>query len=54
MPRIRGIKKQSLYLPGKGQAQQYSNLTAILKRPIRWRLIREQYDAMVKFATALK
>jgi TnpA family transposase len=54
MPRIRGIQKQTLYLPDKGQAQQYGNLTAILKRPIRWRLIREQYDAMVKFATALK
>ncbi|MEM6866760.1 MAG: Tn3 family transposase [Cyanobacteria bacterium P01_C01_bin.121] len=54
MPRIRGIQKQKLYLPGKGQAQQYDNLTAILKRPIRWQLIREQYDAMVKFATALK
>lgn len=54
MPRIRGIQKQKLYLPDKGQAQQYSNLTAILKRPIRWRLIREQYDAIVKFATALK
>lgn len=54
MPRIRGIQKQKLYLPAKGQAQQYGNLTAILKRPIRWPLIRAQYDAMVKFATALK
>ena len=54
MPRIRGIHKQKLYLPGKGQTQTYSNLKAIIKRPIRWALIREQYDAMVKFATALK
>ncbi|MEM9905456.1 MAG: Tn3 family transposase, partial [Cyanobacteria bacterium P01_D01_bin.44] len=54
MPRIRGIHKQKLYLPGKGQNETYSNLKAIIKRPIRWKLIREQYDAMVKFATALK
>ncbi|MEL7144110.1 MAG: Tn3 family transposase [Cyanobacteria bacterium J06573_11] len=54
MPRIRNIQKQKLYLPEKGQKQQFKNLTSIIKRPIRWRLIRQQYDAMVKFATALK
>ncbi|NEQ53749.1 MAG: Tn3 family transposase, partial [Leptolyngbya sp. SIO3F4] len=54
MPRIRGIHKQKLYLPGNGQIETYSNLKVIIKRPIRWKLIREQYDAMVKFATALK
>ena len=54
MPRIRNIQKQKLYLPEKGQKQQFENLTSIINRPIRWRLIREQYDAMVKFATALK
>ena len=54
MPRIRNIQKQTLYLPEKGQKQQFENLTSIIKRPIRWPLIRQQYDAMVKFATALK
>ena len=54
MPRIRNIQKQTLYLPEKGQKQQFENLTSIIKRPIRWRLIRQQYDAMVKFTTALK
>ena len=54
MPRIRGIQKQKLYVPHKGQTQQYNNLAPIIKRPIRWQLIRQQYDAMVKFATALK
>ena len=54
MPRIRNIQNQKLYLPAKGQKQQFKHLTAIIKRPIRWRLIRQQYDAMVKFATALK
>ena len=54
MPRIRNIQKQKLYLPEKGQKQQFENLASIIKRPIRWQLIRQQYDAMVKFATALK
>ena len=54
MPRIRNIQKQTLYLPEKGQSQPFENLTTIIKRPIRWQLIRAQYDAMVKFATALK
>ena len=54
MPRIRNIQKQKLYLPEKGQKQQFENLTSIIKRPIRWQLIQAQYDAMVKFATALK
>jgi TnpA family transposase len=54
MPRIRNIQKQTLYLPEKGQKHQFENLTSIIKRPIRWQLIRAQYDAMVKFATALK
>jgi TnpA family transposase len=54
MPRIKGIHQQKLYLPAKGQSQSYPNLQAIIKRPIRWQLIREQYDTMVKFATALK
>ena len=54
MPRIKGIHKQKLYLPNKGQAKQFPNLKPILKRPIRWQLIREQYDNLIKFATALK
>ncbi len=54
MPRIQGIHKQTLYLPEKGGSDAYPRLTHVLKRPIRWKLIQEQYDAMVKFATALK
>jgi TnpA family transposase len=54
MPRFKGIHKQKLYLPDKGQASTYPHLKAILNRPIRWNLIQEQYDTMVKFATALK
>ena len=54
MPRFKGIEKQKLYLPDKGQSKAYPHLKPILKRPIRWHLIREQYDTMMKFATALK
>ena len=53
MPRIKGIQKQKLYLPAREKSK-YPNLKAIIKRAIRWKLIREQYDVMVKFATALK
>lgn len=54
MPRIKGIHKQKLYLPDKGLSEAYPHLSLILKRPIRWQLIIEQYDVMIKFATALK
>jgi TnpA family transposase len=54
LPRIKGIYKQKLYVPDKGQTKQYPHLQDIIKRPIRWHLIRSQYDAMIKFATALK
>ena len=54
MPRLKGIHKQKLYLPKKGQSGSYPLLKLILKRPIRWNLIREQYDMMMKLATALK
>jgi TnpA family transposase len=32
----------------------YPNLQPVLTRPIKWELIRQQYDEMVKFATALR
>lgn len=34
--------------------QSHVHLTAILKRPIRWDLIREQYEQMIQFTTAMK
>ena len=54
MPRIKGIQTQKLYLPQKGQAKAYKHLKAIIKRAIRWKPIHQQYDAMIKFTTALK
>ena len=54
MPRLKRIKVQKLYRPHVGQADAYPNLQPILTRPIKWDLIRQQYDQMVKYATALR
>lgn len=55
LPRLKRIKEQKLYLPQPGQASTaYPHLQAILKRSINWELIRQQYDQMIKYATALK
>ena len=54
MPRLKAIDKQKLYLPGRGTADRYPNLTPVLTRPIDWGLIRREYDRMVRYAAALK
>lgn len=54
MPRIKSIGSQKLYRPDIGMPDNYTNLQDILTRPINWDLIRNQYDQMVKYATALK
>ena len=54
MPRLKGIKRQKLYRPEAGAPDAYPNLQPILTRAINWELIRQQYDQMVKYATALR
>lgn len=54
LPRLKNIQVQKLYRPETGMAEAYPNLQLILTRPIRWELIRTQYDQMVKYATALR
>lgn len=54
MPRLKGIHAQKLYRPLAGQPNAHPNLQPILTRPIEWDLITQQYDEMVKYATALK
>lgn len=54
MPRLKRISTQKLYRPRKGKPDAYPNLQPILTRPIDWNLIRNQYDQMVRFASALK
>jgi len=54
MPRLKRIKYERLYLPDGGMSADFANLAGVLTRPIRWHLIEQQYDEMVKHAVALK
>lgn len=54
MPRLKRIKYERLYLAEKGTAGAFPHLAGTLARPIRWDLIEQQYDEMVKAAVALK
>lgn len=54
LPRLKAIASQKLYRPVNGRAGEYPNLQDILTRPINWVLIRQQYDDMIKYATALR
>ena len=54
LPRLKNIHSQKLYVAEAGDRERCSGIAPILTRPIRWKLIREQYDEMVKFATALQ
>jgi TnpA family transposase len=52
LPRLKNIGHIRLYRPDDNAA--YGNLGPVLSRPIRWELIAQQYDQMVKYATALR
>jgi hypothetical protein len=52
LPRIKRINKVKLYRPVAGEPDAYPELTPALTRPIRWELIAQQYDQMIKYATA--
>jgi TnpA family transposase len=54
LPRLKAIHKQKLYRPEAGKPEEYPNLQLVLTRSINWNLIRQQYDAMVRYATALR
>jgi TnpA family transposase len=54
LPRLKGIHRQKLYRPTTGQPEAYPHLQATLTRPIRWELIRHQYDQRIQYATALR
>lgn len=54
LPRLKGIAKQKLYLPIKGDAERYPHLEPILTRAINLDLIRQQYDEIIKYTTALR
>ena len=54
LPRLKNLKKQRLYRPHNGHPGKYANLQVILTRPINWEIIEQQYDELIKFATALR
>lgn len=54
MPRFKNIGSQKLSPPESGATDLYPNLEPVLARPIKWDLIRKQYDQMMKYATALR
>ena len=54
LPRLKAIAKQKLHLPATGCGGDYPNLEPILSTPINWDLIRQQYDEIIKHATALR
>jgi hypothetical protein len=52
LPRLKNIGAIRLYRPDDQAV--YGQLGAVLTRPIRWELIAQQYDQMIKYATALR
>ncbi|MER6314417.1 Tn3 family transposase [Streptomyces sp. NPDC001581] len=54
LPRIKRINKVKLYRPVAGEPDAYPGLAPALTRPIRWELIAQQYDQMIKYATAIR
>ncbi len=54
LPRLKNLKKQRLYRPTSGDPGAYANLQPLLTRPINWALIEQQYDDVIKFASALR
>lgn len=54
LPRIKQINKVKLYRVESGESDRYSRLTPAMTRPIKWDLIEQNYDQMIKYATAIK
>lgn len=54
LPRLKAIARQKLYLSALADTIKYTNLEPILTRAIKWDLIRQQYDEIIKYTTALR
>ena len=54
LPRLKNIGSVRLYPPDSGASDLWPQLESVLSRPIRWELIEQQYDQIVKYATALR
>ncbi|MEV5708730.1 transposase, partial [Actinoallomurus sp. NPDC052274] len=54
LPRIKQINRCKLYLPEPGGLDLYPRLRPALTKAIRWDLIENNYDLMMKYATAIR
>lgn len=54
LPRLRGLHAQKLFRTAAGEPDAYPCLAPVLTRAINWELIAQQYDEMVRYATALR
>jgi TnpA family transposase len=54
LPRIKRINHVKLYRPGPKQPGDYPNIEDAMSRPIQWVQIAEQYDQMIRYATAIR
>ena len=54
LPRIKRINKVKLYRPAAGEPDLWPRLKPALTRSIHWTTIAEQYDQMMKYATAIR
>jgi TnpA family transposase len=52
--RFKQINVMKLYLPGKGDRFAYPLLRPALTRPVRPELIENNYDMMIRYATAIR
>lgn len=55
LPRLKNVGSARLYRPAAGQDETWPNLASVLStKTIDWDLIRQQYDQIVKYTTALR
>ena len=52
--RFKQINTMKLYVPGRGDQYAYPLLAPVLTRPVRWDVIANNYDLMMKYATAIR
>ncbi len=53
LPRLKRIGAQRLYLPTPKTAHRWPALRPVLTRPINWKSIADQYDQLIRYATAI-
>ncbi|MFJ4564746.1 Tn3 family transposase [Streptomyces caelestis] len=48
------MNKVKLYRPGREDEDTYERLSDAMTRPIRWDVIENNYDQLIKYATAIR